>query len=363
MSRRQQLVTRYVGDLCPCLAVRYRFHFLRTETDPSAQQMLSDELRNYSRSNAGIGNCISTPTSLKWTISDDENQSHSTSSLLHQARTYFSSFHIDSALKLFERDKRANPDQSSHFHYLERLQINLALGRWNKALSLALKIPNITGIFLSAIASADFDRAALQLPGICREFANLKSSHGTKELLVSPWELAHLIVYVVLARCSSHEIESQIQEVQNFSQYNFNELVQFAQLFASRSFQRFIAKLNELKKEFVLSYYIEEIAAVLEREIRMNVIVNVVNVYSKVSLGQVAEIVGLDQQKVANALARLIENGRVRGFVDRIEGKFYGNDQNVEDLETGDQFERTVLVRERLELLKWKLSYQKAIPK
>jgi hypothetical protein len=363
MSRRQQVITRYIADLCPCIAVRYRFHFLRTEKDPSAQQMLQDDLRGYSATNPNIVKCISIPTSLSWTIAEDESLPRTASTSLHQARSYFSSFCIDSALKFFESDKRENPGQVPHLHYLERLQINLALGRWNRALSLAIKIPSVEGVFLSAVASGDFDRAASQLSAVCRHLAFAKSSRGSKELLASAWELAHLVVYVALTRCSSCEVGARLEEVRGVSQYDLDELIQFGQLFAARNFQKFVAKLSEVQKEFVSSYYLGGIAVALAGEIRMNVIVNCVAVYSRVSLGQVGEIVGYDAHKVANALVSLIQNGRVRGYVDRIDGKFYGTDANVEDLGMADQFERTVLVREKLELLKWKVAYEKAVTK
>jgi hypothetical protein len=350
MSKGQQLLTRYLSDLCPALAIRYRFHFLHIETDSAAKQMVRDDLQRLSSTvgNPRITSALTSTSQISWAFSEESDLSATTTDPLSLARSHFGSLRLESALRLFQKGKHVNP------HYFERFQVNLVFGRFPAAFSLAEKMGTVEALFVSSIAVGDFGRASALATDACRSLNRIQNMQGPKEFIVSAWELAHLIIYVTVATGSCPDVRRRIKEVRGATPYAMEALMDTAGLFAGREFRQFGERLRGWKKEFALSYYAAPVAAKLEQEMRMNVVANAVRPFGRIKLARIASMIGCDEETVGGALVVGINNGRVRGYVDRVDGMFYGTTEFVEGRKMEGLLERAVILREKIEVLQWK---------
>jgi hypothetical protein len=366
MSERQQLVNRYLMDLSTPLAVRYRIHFLMHETDPSAVQMLTDELRAYSANshNTRLVSAASHPYAPNWAFEEDTEEPTRTDSgqvappsASQLGQNHYNGLRLVQALACFERDKRENPGEDRHLHYSERFLVNLALGHWEEALSLAYRIRDSEAVFLATVASGDFQAAHPQLPLASNRLASMKLSREGRDGFVSAWELAHLIIFVSLATETTLDARNRIEEVRNASRFDLDELLGFARPFAQRDFAQFCRGLPEMCKLFRLSYYTSDAAEKLRYEIQKNVVANTVRPFKSISLRKIGSDIGIRLSLVASSLIDLISERKVAGYVDLVDEKFYGTDENVEDIELQEDLERTIGLQEALKLGKWKEAY------
>jgi hypothetical protein len=261
---------------------------------------------------------------------------------------------LDQAIKLFERSKR---ESGTDPHYLDRLKANLVLSRWQEALSLAQKAIHVEGIFVSAIAAGEFAAAGRALDRVCGDFCDRREHPAANQYLVSSWELAHLILYVALATKTSEATEAFVERVVGSSRYVLTALTDFVSLFVQRRFTEFDARLREWRNEFELSYYVTDVKVQLEAQIRLNVIANAVRAYANVPISDIQRLVGRTEPDIIAGLRLLITEGIVKGYLDIDQRMFYGTDDRTEEREMVDAFERTVIVREKLEKLKWKKKY------
>jgi hypothetical protein len=83
-------------------------------------------------------------------------------------------------------------------------------------------------------------------------------------------------------------------------------------------------------------------------------VANAVRPFGRIKLARIASMIGCDEETVGGALVVGINSGRVRGYVDRVDGMFYGTTAFVEGRKMEGLLERAVILREKIEVLQWK---------
>jgi hypothetical protein len=98
--------------------------------------------------------------------------------------------------------------------------------------------------------------------------------------------------------------------------------------------------------------------AKLECEMRINLVANAVRPFAEIRIAQVAEMVRSDASAVTAALVVAVNDGRVKGYVERVEGRFRGTTGAVADRKMVAWLERAEVTRERLEILEWERGFE-----
>jgi hypothetical protein len=267
---------------------------------------------------------------------------------LQIARDLFKTLQLEDSLASFIAAKRISHGDS----YLKpRVELNLALERYDEALSLALKARLPPEIFFSAIAAGEYELAAGQLSYISAHLQD-QGLH-----LASVYERLHLLMYVSFATGTSADTASLLARVRNASNFDLTALIGLSELFVKRNFAEFLSQWRQWSKEVDTSMYASASKDKLRTAIENNIVANIARPYSKISFASIASLSKLSVDDVETRLKVGIRAGKILGKLDMIAKNYVGDPAAIVDRDLVLKFERIVAIREKYETLLWAKPY------
>jgi hypothetical protein len=135
--------------------------------------------------------------------------------------------------------------------------------------------------------------------------------------------------------------------------YDITPLLQLCEPFARRRFGIFLASWNTWTTNLRDSIYTIQSASQLTQAIERNVIAQVALPFAHMKLLTISSETGLPMETVRRALKVGIRSGKIHGKIDEIDSSFVGLTRVPDTKEMEEYLDRVVIIRERLEALKW----------
>lgn len=373
MSERQRLITKYLSRLTKGITTRYSLHLLYGEKDQGASQMLVDSLTQIAKETGNeqikramdsvMANRTSSPkfwakvsTKKEGSSFDpDATRSRPKRNYFEEGVQFMGSLLLDNALKSFEHAIKESAEASfANKFYKQRAEINLIQGRFNEAFDLSVKGKLHEMSFVAAIGAGRFSEA----DGLVTHIMSLLRSGGfDKDMVVSVFEVVHLVLFVGLACRTCEEVGVLIDQIRNATNYDLEQVLGISESFSKRDFARFWKDIPKLKSMWHLSIYTSPVSSQLKQAIVQNMVVNAARPFCRVSFGSLASELGMAKEAVMEELICAVRDGRLHGRVDALAGEFLGGNENREDDELVSIFVRTQALEERLTFALWKKEY------
>lgn len=367
MSDQQRQITKYIHRLTTPTLVAYNFHLLDLDLDEGSRQMVDQTLTDLARvtRNDRILSAMQDRAKKFWKGKVDKCASTSSrreKDYEQRAISLMNWLYLEPALALFTKEKRnATHEQRSDIvlAYKYRAEINLVMGNYAEAFSLALKGHFCDLTFVSAIACGDLEEAASLIPAMLN-FADSRVEQ-TGVAVVSAFETLHLIILVSIAVKTSEEVKRLIPEVVIRSGYDLGKIIEIGTLFAERRFSELVALFDDISSMLNFSLYTDHVSDSIMLAIRRNVVVNAARPYSRISFKELEEMTGLDS--IPTLLLAAISDNKIQGQVDMVSECFLGNDDMIEMIEMARIMNETMIIKEVLELTQMRETYAKMVAK
>lgn len=367
MSDQQRQITKYIHRLTTPTLVAYIFHLLDLDLDEGSQQMVHQTLTDLATQthNTQILSAMHDRTKKFWKGKVDKYTSTSSrreKDYEQRAVSLMNWLYLEPALTLFTKQKRSATHEQRNdtvLAYKCRAEINLVMGNYAEAFSLAQKghFPDLT--FVSAIASGDLEEAANLIPAML-SFADSRVEQ-TGVAVVSAFEALHLIILVSLAVKTSEEVKRLIPEVVIRSGYDLGKIIEMGTLFGERRFGELVALFGDIRSMLNFSLYTKHVSDSIMFLIRRNVVVNASRPYSRISFRELEEMTGI--RSIHTLLLAAISDNKIQGQVDMVAECFFGNDDMIEMIEMTRIMNETMVIREVLELTQMRETYTKMVTK
>jgi hypothetical protein len=371
MTFQQRLILKLTIGLSPATSTKYYLHLLRLEKDESAIRMLSDALAktaedlHYPALNTLFQDVRAhSRSSILYGASDSHRaksllKNHPAADPSQEGSLYFSALLLEDSLHAYERAKKYIPEPPRGF-YAQRSELNFLFDNYPEALSLARKGRLRDYEFVGLIACARFHDAAAIAPDVAQL---ISVSQSDVHLIVSVFELWHLILFVAFASNTSEETRAILQRVLQGTVYDIKWVVELAEAFVSRRFSDFVGGFSKLRTRFELSIYTAAVAGELLQAIQENLVRNVVRPLARASIADVAAELQMDVISVGNAMRKLIREGRISGTIDFVEGTLIALGADSEYRELVQVLEQARAIRQDLEISQWIQQYRNQMGK
>lgn len=274
---------------------------------------------------------------------------------LEEGVQFMGSLLLDNALKSFDNAIKESAGASfSNKLYKQRAEIKLIQGRFNEAFDLSVKGKLHEMSFVAAIGAGRFSEA----DGLVKHILPLlRSGAFDKDMVVSVFEVVHLVLFIGLACRTCEEVGVLIDQVRNATNYDLEQVLGLSESFSKRDFARFWKDISKLKSMWDLSIYTSPVSSQLKKAILENMVINAARPFCKVSFGSLASELGVSKEAVMEQLICAVRDGRLHGRVDTVTGEFLGGSENRDDDELVSIFVRTQALEERLTCVLWKKEY------
>ena len=294
MTERQRLISKYTQHLSRAIDVKYRLHFLLHEKDSASRTMLSGQLEDVigETGNESVRKAYNNAKQGCAAIAfgqHNKNKSNKLTKDIQESRfgmgndkkdhklagsNQLHSLYLEDALRSFSKHIIEIREKTGHVNYndkmyRERTEINLILGNYPEALSLAQKGNLSDMAFIAAITNGNFDVAKQYVKQNCRSIVN---GDQDRNVIVSTFEKIYLIMFVLFATSSSSEAKSISDEIFGPSGFDLKDLRKWTDNFCQRNFTNFLADLSEMKKIFELSIYTYPVVEQLANAIIQNTV-------------------------------------------------------------------------------------------
>ncbi|OHS93522.1 hypothetical protein TRFO_11729 [Tritrichomonas foetus] len=224
------------------------------------------------------------------------------------------------AIQNLKRDTRMN-NKSNHFK--SRAMLHISLDEWTKAKHLAIKSGDIEFISVISFSFGEFQYASQHF----NELLTILVSNEIKTTIVSKFEICYILTLSLLASAS----------LPLFNQPKMSEFIEYLQTknlrhlsnslinFKYQNFGAVIEFLQEIDKIGTLSIYICFAYDFVINGIKKNIIIHLIDQQIEISLAEIVENLGCEQEEVENLIQQCIEEGFVSGKINYRTNSFQSN--------------------------------------
>lgn len=349
MSQRQILITRYVTHLSRATKTRYELHFLFNEKDSASRTMLIESLdsvaseTNNETVRRAIGNAKQGSGDITFgqhtknkanKISKDIQDNHrmtvgGESSKDHKQAgiNQYQSLYLEDALKSFSKSFDDIRQRNGHIStadkmYGVRTEINLVLGNYAEALSLAQKGRLDDMAFIAAISNGDFDIAKQYIKA---NIFKIKKNAQERNLIATTYEILYLIIFVLFATSTASETKELTDELFQSTTYVLEEIKPYLNSFCQRNYKSFLERLPELRKTFQFSIYTSPVVDKLTNAIIQNVVSLHLFPLARAPINLLCSEYNLSTQDAIAFIQDSIRKGKLNGKLDFVTNTYIGS--------------------------------------
>lgn len=380
MSESQRLISKYITRLSLPISTLYQIHLLQRQNDESAIIMLKDELGKvlYETENQSLRKILydfyhNIPISSrlgehhraeKHILAVQVNcfDELSDKEPIQKAFSLFKTLHLEDALQYFKLAQemgksRNNPVPVDKF-YRERWEANFVLGNCHKALKLAEKAKFMDMAFVSAISVGNFQLAKKFIPSLVNRITT--NHQDKKNIIVTTYELIHLIIYVLFAVSTSAETQEISNRLFNSTFLELPQLKHLTELFCSCHYSSFLKLIPDLIQMLNYSIYSSPSSSEFISAIKQNVIALHLFPLASANLESIAQLFNISLKDIIDFTKKSIRERNLNGKLDLVKMIYCGSQRQNDNLQLADDiYEKTVGFHTKLEVSIWIDEYNK----
>lgn len=367
MSQQQQTISKFTTRLSIPTSAYYQLHILLHEKDEPSRDMLTIALERIieQSGNESLRKALNNAKNGSGDISFGKSEKNKQNRTLNASDLY-QSLYLEDALKAFSKSIAEIRQRSGYVNptakmYWERTEINLILGNYAEALSLAQKGKISDMAFVAAISNGDFEIAKDYLEA---NIQNVISGQQSRNTIVTKYELIHLIVFVLFATSSTTETKRLTDKMFAKTDFTVSELKGWINDFCQRDFTKFLKNLPAMKKIFNFSIYTCPVVEQLTNAIIQNTVLLYLYPLARAPINSLCADLSISTPNAVNFIQNSIRNGKLKGKLDLTTNTYNGTIIiNNDNDEMKQNFNQLLLIRKNFDINLWIREYNATVRK